>query len=359
MDVSILTSSGHRRSALVAGSVAAAAILYAAFYAYARPETKGADRGIRFDHDVHVATLEMDCSDCHRTRAGESWRPDHRICGVCHEVEAASAATPKADSNSCATCHTRPDYTVGPIAGRFTDELKWSHDPHLNAAVDCRKCHQDPDDRPLPKGDLMQFCMDCHRNVSIEMNECAICHNERRQDTVPMFRDGARIQHDNTALWQRTHGSEYKMDPKFCATCHQNHEQDCETCHRLEKPNSHTIAFRNRTHGLQASWDRSNCAVCHEEVSCIKCHQNTQPASHRRAGWDRPADRHCVSCHFPQQENNCAVCHEQIEHSTAPGSIHNLGVFPANCARCHPGGNPFRAPHPVNSSAQCLVCHSR
>lgn len=192
-------------------------------------------------------------------------------------------------------------------------------------------------------------------NGAFAANDCAVCHREITEETRPLFRDGARIAHDAPDLWLKLHGRESRFDPQYCAMCH-DQVADCEDCHFREKPQNHTIAWRRKPHGLRAVIDPQNCAVCHEEDSCVKCHQKTEPASHR-AGFGGSLNRHCVSCHMPQQDNSCTVCHERIEHRSSGRSPHSLGIYPANCAECHPGGMPHRAPHLTNNSVGCRSCH--
>jgi len=197
--------------------------------------------------------------------------------------------------------------------------------------------------------------MDCHGKTDPKMNACSFCHSELSKESVPKFRRGTRIAHDAPEVWELVHGREARADAAYCAMCHED-EKDCVECHRREAPKSHTVTWRRRTHGLQANWDRQKCAACHEEDMCVRCHANTEPSSHR-SGFGNPVNSHCVQCHFPQQDNGCTVCHETIEHRQARPSPHSRGVFPADCGRCHPGGLPHRAPHPMNNSARCVVCH--
>ncbi len=326
--------------------------LTGALMAIGNAAEKSGDRGIEFSHDFHAGELEIGCADCHRYGAGEEFMPGHQLCGVCHEMDEGSPF-----AADCAQCHTRDDRSVDPTLDLLGGERKFSHFPHLENNVDCSSCHDNPDRSRIAEGPLMARCVSCHELLGPEMTECGVCHRVIDEETMPQFRGASRINHDVPALWTRNHGHEYQADPQFCAVCHEDEEAFCASCHRQEKPQSHTLTWARRTHGLRASFDPTRCAVCHEEDSCVQCHQQTQPTSHRRAGWDGPADRHCVSCHMPPQNNNCTVCHETIEHPSARSSPHKFGRFPQACSKCHPGGNPYRAPHPTNSTARCVFCH--
>ena len=206
-------------------------------------------------------------------------------------------------------------------------------------------------------------CATCHTSAATDdragfpsaQRQCKVCHSEITAQTRPAFRGGTRIAHDSPEIWIKAHGQEAQFDPAYCAMCHDT-VAACEDCHRREKPQNHTVAWRRKAHGLRAVIDQQNCAASHEEEYCTKCHEKTEPASHR-AGFGGSLNQHCVSCHYPPQETSCTVCHEEIEHRKAGISPHTFGIFPVNCSACHPGGEPHRAPHLTNNSVSCKNCH--
>lgn len=321
-----------------------------------------ADRGLAFPHAIHTEQ-GLDCTDCHflESEEGETLPmplvPQHENCNLCHDIIGDAE-----DTSSCNLCHTRPDQLVDDRVNLLQAEQIFNHQPHVDAEVACTVCHENPDGRRLPNVPIMEWCMDCHAEQSPEqtetvadLNDCATCHTIYREELRPTHRGETRIAHDVPALWEHVHGRESAMDEAFCAKCH-TEQEDCEACHRIQEPDDHTLAWRRKTHGLHATWERQKCAVCHEEESCMQCHENTRPTSHR-ARWGRPANSHCANCHFPAEQNNCTVCHQRIDHPTALPSPHTIGIYPQNCALCHPGGIPTRAPHVQNSSVTCAVCH--
>lgn len=305
--------------------------------------------GILINHEFHTEE-GLDCSTCHELEDGAMSMPTHDLCSVCHEFDVDNPV-----EEECSLCHTREDYTAGPRDAVLPSEIIFAHEPHAASEIECATCHTNPDARVLVNAPIKPFCMDCHGETEARLNECSVCHSELNTNVVPTHRGGARIQHDAPEIWEAVHGRESQVDPQYCAMCHEL-QSFCDDCHQREEPRNHTVAWRRKTHGVKARWDRTNCAVCHEEDSCIKCHQNNEPTSHGR-GWAEPADRHCVSCHYPPTDTNCVVCHEAIDHRTADRSPHRLGIYPANCALCHPGGLPLRAPHPTNSTTKCQFCH--
>ncbi|HNR29759.1 MAG TPA: cytochrome c3 family protein [Candidatus Hydrogenedentes bacterium] len=315
--------------------------------------TKGAgtrrDRGLRFPHATHAD--DLGCTDCHDMSRPEGLIPDHETCSTCHDID-----TDNPTPEQCGMCHTREDYALDARSSVLpAGEIKFSHDPHVAAGLECGVCHEDPDQRILPKKATKAFCMDCHQATDPKLNECQVCHETLNKDVRPLYRFGSRIQHDAPAIWEHLHGKEARIDPAYCALCHDT-PASCEECHRSNPPRNHTVSWRRKGHGFHATVDRSKCVVCHEEDSCIECHENTQPASHR-GGWGHPMNRHCVSCHFPPERSNCTVCHESVEHRGAMPSPHNFGLYPGACGLCHPGGVPYLAPHPLNSTARCTACH--
>lgn len=307
------------------------------------------DRGIRAHHAQH-AKEGLACADCHAFDKGEAVFPGHDTCSACHEVDA--ELTPV---KACEKCHTKEGYAIERYVKRVRDEVKFAHPVHLAKGIECAVCHADPDKSLLSTGSLKPFCMDCHGKTDPALNACETCHAVINKTVRPTERGGVRLAHDAPAIWERVHGRESRVDPKYCALCH-DQEDDCEDCHRKTPPRDHTVAWRRDGHGLRAQWDIEKCSTCHEEDMCIKCHRNAAPRSHA-AGWGSPANLHCATCHYPPAGEGCVTCHETVSHATAMPSPHDMGIFPPKCGRCHPGGLPNRAPHIMNGSARCAVCH--
>ncbi|MCH7813999.1 MAG: hypothetical protein IID40_08255, partial [Planctomycetes bacterium] len=83
----------------------------------------------------------MDCTDCHGFAANRfglstTTLPTHEVCAVCHTIDETSTS-----QESCSLCHTQSDFAVGVFARRLNEELRFEHDPHVQASVDCRECH--------------------------------------------------------------------------------------------------------------------------------------------------------------------------------------------------------------------------
>jgi len=336
---------GHERKVL-AGAMC---LVLAACATLTTMKLARTDRGIKFSHPQHKDAAG--CTDCHGIAGADAQMPGHDVCSACHDFD-----VDKPDPKECGVCHTRADYAVEPRQKRLSDERIFSHAPHIEKKIECATCHPAPDKSTLPNVPVKPFCMNCHGSVDPALNECPVCHKEIRRDKVPTTRAGYRLAHDAPQIWEKTHGQEFRYDRAYCALCHDN-QTFCQDCHQKTPPADHTIAWRRKPHGLRASWDRARCAACHDEDSCMKCHEHTQPSSHRGA-WGSPINTHCANCHYPPQDNNCTVCHQEIEHREARPSPHEFGVYPSPCSVCHPGSNPFLAPHHVNSTTRCIFCHS-
>lgn len=355
------------RAGRVWGCILVLAVLAGSCLTFREAPSRGAGpsdatRGFKFSHKLHKENGLDDCTVCHDPTAAEPnalTQPAHELCATCHDVpttENNNPPTDPAERAKCSFCHLREDFTVTRWKPSLSTELKWQHAPHLNAQLDCVKCHTGTSEAKMRPALSMASCIECHKQQPKPgMAECTECHTQINRDTVPQFRDGQRIAHDAPLVWKKIHGQESKLNPAYCANCHEKKES-CNECHTKEAPADHTLAWRGKPHGLQAQWNRNRCATCHEEDSCVKCHKSDTPSSHR-AGWGEPADRHCVTCHFPAQQNECVVCHDKIDHEQAKPSPHAFGVFPPNCAQCHPGRIPYLAPHPLNSTVKCVQCH--
>ena len=123
-------------------------------------------------------------------------------------------------------------------------------------------------------------------------------------------------------------GSSMGRPPASCLLCHDR--QDCINCHTRVMPRDHTNLWRTRVHGLMAAGNRDRCFICHRQDYCIRCHNDTAPRSHT-GNW---VQRHCTWCHYGGSfapGGNCVVCHKVARHISAPHSVNPS----MNCALCH------------------------
>ena len=59
------------------------------------------------------------------------------------------------------------------------DHVKFNHQPHIRAKIDCAACHGDVkrDDRLTQVDFKMAFCVDCHKQNKAELDCWLSCHH--------------------------------------------------------------------------------------------------------------------------------------------------------------------------------------
>ena len=260
-----------------------------------------------FDHGLHVADMEMACSDCHDGIAtlGTEGRamPDHDICSACHDVD---------DLDGCGTCHVDPD---NPMAWPAVEGMYegFAHKVHSEANVSCDLCHGTIAEAGVePVIPVMNDCQSCHLTQNADL-ECGICHNGESPEPWD---------HQLTS-WHSDHGLEATFSTSDCASCHT--QASCDECHQGElldgKPHPAGWEFN---HFVEASMG-SDCMVCHETRSfCTDCHRTMVPLPHplgpeyarypdggAHVDEARAFGESCVSCHdIGGDDPTCARCHE-------------------------------------------------
>jgi len=180
--------------------------------------------------------------------------------------------------------------------------------------------------------------------------------------------------------WKQKHGAQAKTRPSYCRTCHSN--RSCIYCHENRLPPSHKSSFWPRSHGRQLA--PSQCATCHSRAFCMACHRTRKPATHRMS-WSKRHGKEatrrsdsCWLCHSTQSCRNChgldmphpgnwLVAHRIVAQykSTKCAKCHK----PTQCSDCHRKSVP--ADHRVGnwlrdhgkraklSDTKCLRCHDR
>lgn len=325
------------------------------------------ERYVKFDHDEHAEAVKdvealADCSGCHKLVEGAYLMPTHATCGPgCHPAAIVDIAEAKAKaSKACLECHQLPNLpntllvkaSLGlvkqpaptseffdrfqtlqrPIESSYEDVM-FSHTEHEDSK--CQTCHAEIFKKVEATKTFtrtMEGCIGCHTAEGIGTS-CDTCHRTTRQDIAPP---------SHTALWRETHGAEARRDGQPCTYCHGASTgvqqvgvetgtrqvaagADCESCHKLERPRSHTLRWDQELHGRAAIANRERCEVCHEQDSCTSCH-NQKPFSHfaianfERGGhitMARRDQRACFVCH--QFGDFCADCHFRFGSERGPG----------------------------------------
>ena len=258
------------------------------------------EKGIKFNHDIHVSDNEMACSDCHlnieNLKAGDRAMPDHDVCADCHDVEA-----------DCGVCHTTPDDPFGvPQAKGY---LQFGHKAHVGGGLDCEECHGKPNSPTLPTNAV---CHTCH-SVEYQPLDCSLCHS----GSAPRPVDHQLV------TWTQDHGLDAAMSTSDCSVCHE--QVTCDECHQGENlygsPHPPTWKFN---HFAETSYG-AECLTCHEtRETCTECHRAVLPLPHplgqvwanNVSGGDHMEDaksfmESCLSCHdVGEDDPTCAKCHE-------------------------------------------------
>jgi hypothetical protein len=174
--------------------------------------------------------------------------------------------------------------------------IKFSHQKHLDAGVDCAQCHSvdsstSSSDKLLPTHNECQTCHD--QEVS---ETCNFCHLTEEPQALPNPVREINFNHklhvkDQAQQCETCHKNLNKVDyagpenlPSMttCTTCHNNVKApvQCEVCHKnvaVLRPESHNTANFKREHGrvMNLRTYDAKCQTCHTEQSCEECHDGT------------------------------------------------------------------------------------
>jgi hypothetical protein len=133
-----------------------------------------------YNHAVHIQK-GIACAYCHSAalRSKSAGLPTRAKCLGCHDN--IKADTPKLKQfGEYAKAH--PEFQWVPVA-LMPDFIYFSHQPHIQAGVDCKTCHGDLDKMSTaqPKKNMnMGWCLDCHKKMAPDqftrLFDCATCH---------------------------------------------------------------------------------------------------------------------------------------------------------------------------------------
>jgi hypothetical protein len=296
----------------------------------------------RFSHAVHADTARMDaavgfhvaCSDCHPGGDTE-WpkSPGHAECARCHADEVGLPDAPPL--SACAECHQTGRATRH-VRRLVRGDLQFDHRRHLadsrGQRIRCETCHQGTRtaaDRISDEPPVIAVCVACHDDEQRvppqrNMRQCATCHSGRSENLgtlAPRSHLPATERPANhTLAFRRDHAEIAGRDAARCASCHTqlsgSPEAACDECHQAQRPQDHTVGFREVDHGSDSLAEPERCTTCHVVDFCTACHSQP-PRSHQplltfriREHGDlaRVEPRACIVCHDPQRD--CGPCHE-------------------------------------------------
>jgi len=310
---------------------------------------------IEFSHAQHVDPMgridpqthsRADCSFCHKLDQQGAYAtfPGHTECTACHSKPGMKPMlSPTSVSSDCRGCHSpeeieNPGYKqrhmIAPhvVSGQWVN-LKFSHAAHFKVRdqyqLQCTTCHDDITaskgltSLTLPK---MIDCVGCHETskalpVEYRMSNCQVCHIDDRSGPAPASHTRYVKPDFHTESFRQHHSAEASAPGAKCFVCHTNVSpqaaavSQCQACHQVMLPISHTARWRDDLHGKYAAIDRENCSTCHVTDFCSRCH-NELPRSHiplplfKNGGHAQLAmenKRSCFACHTYQ--DTCAECH--------------------------------------------------
>lgn len=173
------------RKALAPVLVLCALAVGTAAFTQSFPVTLGMNKGpaqpIAFPHDIHAGKLQMDCLYCHYSadKSPVSNIPTLETCMGCHKV----AAVDRPEIQKMAAMYAKGETPQWTEVYRLPDHVKFNHERHVKAGVECQSCHGPVDKMPVMyqySSLKMGWCIDCHRD-NVEKNpvlmDCLTCHH--------------------------------------------------------------------------------------------------------------------------------------------------------------------------------------
>jgi hypothetical protein len=119
--------------------------------------------GTTFPHTPHVTTARLRCTVCHGDLAAHgTLRLEAQDCQRCHERIKHSMADVSAEE--CLGCHTAD-------IGSVSDKVRFPHEKHISAGLDCALCHAGVGDRPH-----REFARSGEALPTIGHGFCGTCH---------------------------------------------------------------------------------------------------------------------------------------------------------------------------------------
>jgi hypothetical protein len=131
---------------------------------------------IAFPHTVHAGRLGLACTFCHANapRSPSATVPPLATCMTCHET----IGLDRPEVQRLRGYVARKEPVVWQRVHSVPDFVRFTHERHIKAGVDCSACHGGVAEmarvkrvRPLTMG----WCITCHR-IKGAPTDCATCH---------------------------------------------------------------------------------------------------------------------------------------------------------------------------------------
>jgi hypothetical protein len=364
----------------IGAPLAALALVFGALYLFGDAKSSRAASGLKINHKFKTETVGLSCDTCHDVNATNAKLmsfPNHDTCIACH----ADAIDENSDKKNCELCHTQADYKTHVRKDQVISPLvKFNHQPHQKAGVDCVSCHTTFDKDVLTGDEMiptMDTCIKCHTDKQVKGGTaCNFCHVKGVEKLKP--------QTHSAAAWKTVHGAGLNKDliDANCKVCHTKEQNNsctkchhqapltigktvaCTTCHGTAvdktRPQDHNPLWVT-SHGKNLSQAKidQKCSLCHNQASgndCQSCHRREAPKNHT-IGWSQ--NLHGNAARTNRQ--SCATCHDQSEciscHTTTPPFTHTgtWGTpYDRHCINCHIEGGNYAG---GGIGGNCGVCH--
>jgi hypothetical protein len=341
----------------------------------------------RSDYPLDANHDEIGCKECHGEGEARVWTGlPFADCDDCH----ADPHEARFEPTDCVTCHAGEGWSVQDFDHGLTDyPLQGAH-----AAVECTKCHGEPEPvyRDLPHAS----CLDCHASTNPHLPElgpetCDACHLLDSWQSIAFDHGTTRFALGAPHIelpCDACHGGAVVpkawvftgLDPEgTCTDCHADRRPplhytgDCAPCHR--STDWVPADFGDHGHAitgwpLRGVHTRLDCAECHAEdrpwglaaSSCGDCHITDDPHE-GQLGWGA-----CSDCHGETDWYRTRFRHEAVgwrlrgSHRLASCvDCHATGYAgtPVGCWRCHEAeASPFEPAHDSAYFTACDVCHN-
>jgi nitrate/TMAO reductase-like tetraheme cytochrome c subunit len=311
-------------------------------------------------HRVHIATHNVECTQCHMPIL-------HRVVSLAQTFEL-----------DCEACHQRVHdeqrRMYAGMGGHGTDDMPSTM---FLARVSCQSCHGIPTE------------VEGHEEVK-EAGEatCMSCHGIRYANILPSWQREIDRRRQDVALVvaaaRQTRGGTPLRSRATADSLLRLAEDNIGFVERGKA--AHNVAYADEL--LRASLELVRQAVeaglpysvpdvelgpAFGKNICLQCHVGIEEQRGRFAGGAFNHEPHilgagleCTACHTPLDEHGGIT----LESRASCNACHHRAVEPLNCAQCHPGpgGAPTRPvattigdfPHDthVGAGLSCSACHS-
>ncbi len=144
----------------------------------------GTVQPIRFPHDVHAGTYQMDCQYCHFSaeRSVDAGIPPVESCMGCHGIVGGTTEEQQSEIAKLRDYAARGEPIPWARVYKVADHVHFPHMRHVDAGLECQECHGPVEEvgpieerDPAWGGANMGWCVSCHveRDVS---RDCTVCH---------------------------------------------------------------------------------------------------------------------------------------------------------------------------------------